>query len=147
MANATDAKVQLLIQEVAKRKEEIKKAEKPNWITNCSFRYDEGRAEGFNIQTITDTDKFVHALAFLKTRAGAYDEAAAELGLKGEFKWLGYTLEDWTTDFKTRVDKVNITKKKKELELLESRLDKLISPELKAQMELEEITKMLESGE
>jgi hypothetical protein len=33
--------------------------------------------------------------------------------------------------------------KKKELELLEERLNKLISPELRAQMELEEIKKML----
>lgn len=147
MATNTDAKVQALIDLVKVKKEEIKKAEKPNWVTNCSFRYSEDRAEGFNIQTITDTDKLVHALAFLKTRAAAYDEAAAELGVKGGFSWLGFSIEDWTSDFKTRVDKVNIAKKKKELELLEERLDKLISPELKAQMELDEITKMLESGE
>jgi hypothetical protein len=145
MATNTDAKVQALIDLVKVKKEEIKKAEKPNWVTNCSFRYTEDRADGFNIQTITDTDKLVHALAFLKARAASYDEAAAELGVKSSFTWLGFTLEDWTSDFKTRVDKVNITKKKKELELLEERLDKLISPELKAQMELEEISKMLEN--
>lgn len=145
MGNTTDVKVQALIDLVKKKKEEIKKAEKPNWITNCSFRYTEDKADGFNIQTITDTDKLIQALAFIKTRAGAYEDAAFDLGLKSTFTWLGYSLEDWTTDFKTRVDKVNISKKKKELELLEERLDKLISPELKAQMELDEITKMLEN--
>jgi hypothetical protein len=147
MAQETDKKVQALISMVNEKRDEIKKASKPNWITNCSFRYTEDRAEGFNIQTITDTSKLVHALAFLKTREGAFDEAAAELGTKDKFDWLGYSVEDWTTDFQTRITKVNITKKKKELALLESRLDKIISPELKAQMEIDAITKELDEIE
>ena len=143
MAKETDVKVQMLIDLVNTKRDEIKKASKPNWITNSSFRYDEDRAEGFNIQTVTDTKRFVHALAFLKTREGAFDAAAAELEVKASFDWLGYSLEDWTTDFKTRITKVNISKTKKELALLEDRLDKIISPELKAQMEIEAITKEL----
>ena len=147
MAQETDKKVQALIALVNTRREEIKKASKPNWITNCSFRYTEDRADGFNIQTITDTSKLVHALAFIKTRANSFDEAAAELGVKDTFNWLGYSVEDWTTDFQTRISKVNISKKKKELALLEERLDKIISPELKAQMEIDAITKELEDIE
>lgn len=45
--------------------------------------------------------------------------------------------------FNPRIDKIEITMKKKELELLEDRINKLISPELRAQMELEEIKKSL----
>ena len=65
------------------------------------------------------------------------------LGTKYQFKWLGFTFDQWKADIKTRIDKIQISKKKKELEELEVRLDKLISPELKQQMELEEITKLL----
>jgi len=148
MAQETDKKVQALISLVNSRRDEIKKASKPNWVTNCSFRYSEDRAEGFNVQVESNISKLVHALAFLKTREGAFDEAASELGAdKVKFDWLGSSTEDWTTDFQTRIMKLNISKKKKELALLESRLDKIISPELKAQLEIDAITKELEDIE
>ncbi len=61
------------------------------------------------------------------------------------FTWLGFTVEEWKDDFQTRVNQISVQEKRKELAELESRLNAIISPELKAQMELEAIEKLLSS--
>ena len=47
-------------------------------------------------------------------------------------------------NIKTRLSKLNIDKEKKNLAKLEQRLDKIISPELRAEMELAAIQKELD---
>ena len=145
MANKTDEQVQMLFNVVQQKKAEIAKIEKPNWLTNSSFRWDENNAStSINIQTVSDPKVLVAALAKLLSISDAAEKAAAELGVENyKFEYLGFSLNDWKTDFKTRVDKIQITKKKNELAKLEERLNSLISPELKAQMELEAIQKEL----
>jgi hypothetical protein len=128
---------------VQTKKAEIAKAEKPNWITNCSFGYNKDSSSRSNIQVVADVEELVSILGFLIEKEKAFTAANKVLGTSYEFKWMGFSLEDWQSDIQTRINKVQISKKKKELESLESRLDKIISPELKAQMELDEITKML----
>jgi len=49
-------------------------------------------------------------------------------------------------DVKTRIGKVSIDKKKRQLEALETRLEKIVSPELRAEMELQAIKELLEEG-
>ena len=51
-------------------------------------------------------------------------------------KWQGFLISDWKEKIKTRINVVSLSEKKRKLELLENRLDKIISPELKAKMEL-----------
>lgn len=143
MANQTDEQVQKLFQVVQAKKAEIAKAEKPNWETNCSFGYIKDSSSRTNIQVVADVEELVHILGFLIEKQKAFESAQSILDTGLTFKWMGYTLDQWQSDIKTRIDKIQITKKKKDLEALESRLDKLISPELKAKMELEEITKLL----
>lgn len=143
MANQTDKQVQDLFKIVQTKKTEIAKAEKPNWQTNCSFGYNKDSSSRSNIQVVSDIEELISILGFIIEKERAFESAQTMLGTSEKFKWMGYSLEDWKTDVQTRINKIQISKKKKELEMLESRLDKLISPELKAQMELEEITKLL----
>ena len=142
-AKTADEIVQDLVQVVKQKREEISKAERPNWITNGSFKYAKGSAESFNLQTISDVNVFINALAFLIDREKSFKMACETLGVKSEFDWFGFSLEDWSSDFKTRITKIQIGQKKKELEIYESKLDKLISPEMRRTMELEEITQGL----
>ena len=148
MATKTDGKVQELFQIVQKKKldlEETIKTEKRSFITNCSFGWDENNISGrINIQTVSDPKVLVKALARLE-EASAYEEKAAEkLGVENhKFEWLNYSLKDWTTDFQTRMAKIQSSKKKTELNKLEEKLNSLVSPELRAEMELEAIEKML----
>ncbi len=144
MATSRDKQVQELFKIVQEKKSAIVKAEKPNWQTNCSFGYDKNASARLNIQVLSDIDELVEILAFLLRRKEYHEKASVLLGATSEFKYLGFTCEQWKSDIQTRIDKIQISKKKQELEQLESRLNSLISPELKAEMELAEITKMLQ---
>lgn len=143
MAN-TDEQVQKLFAIVQQKKKEISKAEKPDWKTNCTFSYSRHGNDRINLQVTSDVDELINMLAFLIEKEKAFNEAKALLGVDNEFKWMGFTFEEWKYDIQTRLTKSQISKKKKELETLETRLNGLISPELKAKWELEEITKLLQ---
>lgn len=146
MATMTkDETVQHLISVVTTKKEAIKKAlQKPNWITNCSFRYaTDSIGNSFNIQTVNDTNVLVDALAFLLRQEGSHTEACTRLGVTGNFQWLGYSVEDWQADFKTRINKIEVKKNQEELETYETALNKLVSKEMREAMELAELTKKI----
>lgn len=149
MATKTDEKVQKMFDVVQKKKlelEKIIKTERRNFITNLSFGFDENNlSTRVNINVVSDPTVLVKALARLTEAADYESKAAVKLGVDGyEFKWLGFSLEEWTADFQTKLAKIQSTKKKKELAELETRLNALISPELKAEMELQLIEKLLE---
>lgn len=140
----TDEKVKELFQSVQAKKLAIEKAEKPCWNTGGSFGYSANSAhDRINIQTCTDPRKLVEMLAFLTERESQSEAAAKKLGVKYSFTWLGFKVEEWESDFQTRVNQISIQEKRKELAEIESRLNAIISPELKAQMELEAISDLL----
>lgn len=142
---STDDKVLELIEIVNKKKAEIKQAENPTYKTNCSFKFSEDTAtNAINLHVTTDVTVLVKIVAFLIEKKTAFDKAADFLGLTGlTFTWLGFTVEDWNRDIITRITKTQLKKKKDELEALEGKLEKLISPELRAKIELAEIEKEL----
>lgn len=143
MSTEKDKQVQELFKVVQTRKAEIAKAEKPNWITNCSFGYNKDSSSRVNIQVCSEAIELITMVAHLINAKNSFDEAQEILGTKIQFNWMGYTFNDWVTDIQTRINKIEITKKKKELEILETRLNGLISKEMRDQMELDEITKLL----
>jgi hypothetical protein len=145
MSTTTDSQVQKLFAIVQQKKSEIAKIEKPNWLTNCSFRMDENNpTTSINIQVVNDPAILVTAFAKLNTLSDECKKAAIELGVDGyKFSYCGFGFDDWKSDFQTRINKIQITKKKNELTSLENRLNSLISPELRTAMELKEIEKEL----
>ena len=143
---STDEKVKELFQSVQAKKLAIEKAEKPCWNTSGNFGYSANSAhDRINIQTCADPRKLVEMLAFLTERESQSEAAAKKLGVKYSFTWLGFKVEEWESDFQTRVDQISIQEKRKELAEIEARLNAIISPELKAQMELEAISELLDS--
>lgn len=147
MSNKADKKIQELFDVVQGKKREIEIAEKPNWKTNCSFRLNEETTNGsFNLHTVSDINLLITSLGRLKSIYQNSLIVAEQLGIKDyKFRWLGYSFEDWFSDFQTRINKININKKKEELQSLETRLNSLISPELRRELELKEIEKQLMS--
>lgn len=140
----TDKKTLELWDKVQEKKKEIAKAEKPVWKTNCSFSFglfnDKDRV---NLQTISDLNILTMILAFLIQMEEAWTKASNALGITSKFNWMSFSREDWEADIKTRVTKIQITTKKKEFESLEARLNSILSPEMKAELELAEIEKAL----
>lgn len=144
MKNKTDEITLKLIQEIKKQKKEISNAERPKWLTNCTFSYNEKLTDAINIR-VESVAKLISCAAFLIDKEKSYNEAGKFLGVETPtFSWCGYKTQEWLEDIKNLINKNQIELKKKKLESLESRLNAIISPELRAQMELEEISKELE---
>lgn len=139
-----DEKVKELFKVVQGKKLEIEKSQNPCWNTSCNFGFSANSAhDRVDIRTVTDTRKLVEILSFLFDRQEKSEKSAESLGVKYNFSWLGFTVDEWKDDLKKRVNQIQIQEKRKELSELEARLNAIISPELKAQMELEAIQEAL----
>jgi len=146
-AKSQDEIVQELFDKVQLRKAELQNAEKSCWQTSGTFGFTADSSNGrISIQSMTDTRKLTEIMTFLIERSRTFAEASEILGLDHKFTWLGYSVAEWTSDLKTRVTQIQKDKKKKELAELEVRLNNLISPELKAKLELAELSKLLDNN-
>jgi len=141
MANKADDKIKQLFAIVQAKKAEIEKLKNPTWITNCNFETPDGRQ--VNLHTIPTVEKLVEVLATLLSTGKVYEEAATELGVDSDFKWGGFTIEQWKIDLITRKEKIQVGAKKRKLAELESKLDTLVSPEMKRELELQAIEDFL----
>lgn len=146
MADTIDSKITELFGVLNKKKAEVEAAEgesKKKWITNCSFPSVFGNTQPINIQTQTES-ALVELLSDLMVHDEHMRKAAELLGV--EYKsgtWGGFSIDAWIEDFKTRVAKIQLAAKKAELIQLEKRLDAIVSPEQRRQLELESIMKSL----
>lgn len=141
---SADAATLELIAEVKRRKAEISKAEKPNWITNRSFSYSENGGSAINLAVEANVQTLVSIAAYLKDKERAFKATAEELQVEVQpFTWQGFKVSDWVEDVKNRINKIQIGAKRTKLEALEARLNSIISPELKRQMELDAISEEL----
>jgi hypothetical protein len=143
----SDKKVLDLIAEVNRQKEEIGKAERPVWATNCSFTFAfAGKTNdvfnSFNLHVVKDMQLLIRMASFIVATEKSYSETLQLLAIENipEFKWDGFSKNDWLADIKLRINQIQIEEKKKKLAELEKRLNAIISPELKAQMEIEAIS-------
>lgn len=142
---SADETTMALIEEVKKRRAEIAKADRPNWLTNSSFTFIEGSSQTTNIKVISNIRDLIVIAAFLKERETNYVNTAKELGVESPppFTWGGFSVADWLEDLKTRIAKIQIATKQEKLAALETRLDAIISPELRRELELAKIAEEL----
>jgi len=135
-----DKIVQELFDIIQIKKAEIAKAEKPTWNTNCLFSYENFNSPT-NLRVVSKISDIVQMLAYLLSNEKDWALANEKLATNVEFLYNGYTVEEWTSDFKTRISQISIIESKKNLESLQSRLDKLVSKEMREKLELEAIQK------
>lgn len=155
----TDQRVLELLQSVKKKKELINRAEKPQWKTNCSFcAYDNNltnniydKTDRVSIQAESNISKLISILGFILDKERSFTQACVELHqidpdvnlLNREFLWMGFSSQDWISDISTRINKLQISTEKENLTKLEAKLDTLISPEMRRELELQEIENSL----
>lgn len=135
---SVDELVLALFNTVQQKQRDIAASEKPQWATTCTVGTDpESVKDRINIQTVMEPAKLADMLGFLLQRRDYFHKAEELLGVKiGTFKWMGYTVEQWTKDFKTRLAQISLTTKRAELKQLEGRLDKLITMDQRRELEL-----------
>ncbi len=126
------------------KKKEISATEKASWLTHCSFSENSNSVDNrVNIQTITDVNKLVDIYGFILTRYSFWIQSCENLKISLPFRWMGYSFLNWESDIKTRISQIGLAEKRKELNILENRLDALITVDQRRVMELEDITKQL----
>jgi signal recognition particle subunit SEC65 len=142
---SVDQAVLALLVKVEQKKREIEKAKtRPFWKTSCTFGRDETTtADRTNIQTVRDVRKLVEIYAFLNTQEAELSKAAKQLGVDFNGTWQAYPISDWKEDLKTRVEMLSIEKKQKELEELDIKVNRLVSPEQRRVMELRALQEAL----
>lgn len=146
MPKTTDEAVMELLVKVEKKKAEVKAAKKrPQWKTNLSIGRDANSSQGrVNIMTRTDPNEIIDWYIFLMQKEEYINRAAAELNLPPDLTWLGYPISDWKADLKVRAAQLSIDIKQKEIDELDKRVNKLVSPEQRRAMELEALQKLLD---
>jgi len=138
-----DQRVQVLFDKLKAKQAEVANAERPQYLTAGLFRFST-RDEQIDIKTLRDERKLVEILAFLKDREENFAEAAEELKVSASFTWLGFTTEEWSKDLQTRVSGLQITKRRAELKELEERVNAVMTPELRREMEMKALESLLD---
>lgn len=143
---SVDQAVLDLLVKVDQKKKEIAKAKiRPSWKTSCTFGRDPASAQDrINIQTVREPRKLVEIFAFLTSQQEELKNAAQELGVDFDETWQNYSINDWKDDIRTRIGQLMIEKKQKELEELDGRVNRLVSPEQRRVMELKALQQELQ---
>lgn len=95
-----------------------------------------------NIQTVNDINTLTEIAGWLYLRELTIKAGRKKLKLPYKdykLSWLGYTVDEWQTDISTRINKINLADKKKELAILEAKLKAILPPEFKRELALEDI--------
>ena len=142
MSTKNDAVIKELMAKVEQQKAGLGKRAKATLQTNGIFKFNS--TSFFNLNTIAEPYRLVEALGFLIAKSEAFKVARLKLGVEAEFKWDDYTVDEWESDFKTRISLIDWDNKKKQLEETQKRLSQLVSEDARTEMELENITKALQ---
>ena len=144
--DSVDQAVLDLLVKVDQKKKEIAKAKtRPSWKTSCTFGRDPASAaDRTNIQTVRESRKLVEIYAFLTSQESELHKAAKELNVEFDGTWQNYSINDWKDDLKTRAGQLSIESKQKELDALDERVNRLVSPDQRRAMELKALQQMLE---
>ena len=135
-----DQMIKALFNQVKALKAQVASLDRPTFITGGQFRYSESVGASLDIPTIRDIRKLKEIYMFLLERSSHNEKANEFFGVTEPFTWLTFTPEEWSADLKTRANILQSAKLKAKLIDYEARLDKILTPALRAQMEIDSIS-------
>ena len=142
MTDTIDQKIQELFNVVQSRRSALEKegmALKGKWETTCSYPMN---GTFINLQT-ADKNTIRQVAIHIKIQSFFGAQVDKELGIDESSLVNGFTVDAWFSDCKKRMAAINSREKKRELDDLEARLDKIVSPEQRREMELAAIAASL----
>jgi len=128
-----DTRIETLKAEVAKKKKALGKKVRFEPITNCVITL---RNHNLNINTLDKNDLTVLALDLSSLRK-------ENKSLKLDLSFNGFTVDEWFTDVKSKLDVMIQKEKIKSLELVEKKLTKLLSGEKQTELAIDELESMI----
>ncbi|WP_010497771.1 hypothetical protein [Paenibacillus elgii] len=135
MANNNDQKILELKKQIEEKKKKIGKSQKFTPTTNCSIELDGVR---HNIQ-ILQKDQIVQ----LMVKLNSYTMSARDLGVLDDYSISGYSVMDWISDLKSKLDFMNRKEEEQKLKAMEAKLDQLLSEDKKVELEINAIESLL----
>ena len=130
---------------ISEKEKEITSLERPQFVTHCSFKYNES-STSLNLHTTKDVRRLNEILAWLIGQAKNFEQACELTGTVGmEFKHQGFTLKQWAADITTEIGKILISEKRDKLKEMKAKLESLESQEAKEAKALAAIEKELSS--
>lgn len=138
-----DKIIKSLLTKIEEKKSELQKTNIKNMKTNCVFYHPFDKKDRINIHTV-DEITLIDCVAALINYKNTWEQATKLISSDKKFQWGSYSFEDWIHDFQLRLNIINEKSKKEQLNQLQKRLDAIVSPDLKAQLEIEAISKELE---
>lgn len=124
--------------------EHLKNKPKTSYSTNGIFKDKSSIDAIININAITDIKIFISIVANLLEKNEYYKKSVELLAIKADdIKIDGYTVDEWISDIKQRIDTINWTAKRKQLQDAHEKLNCLISEEAKTSLELDSISAIL----
>jgi hypothetical protein len=148
MASAKEKKdlkdqVRKLYKLVNDKKNALEAASKGNFVTDGQFRFGNNSAY-IDIKTCKHVNQLRDIAAFLMEKQSHIEKANDHLGIKDAFTWMGATVDQWLSDVKVAVTKLNIVNEKADLKSKEEAL-LAMDPSLLQEIKLEAIAKSLEA--
>lgn len=103
-----------------------------------------GESKPLNFHVCKDVQALAVIAGWLTMANMSFETGCMDVGIPTtEFVHFGFKVSDWISDLKTRVSQIQIEDKRNKLATLESRLQSIMTPELRAKIELDAIAKEL----
>lgn len=140
MASQNDAKIQAMLKQIETKKKEVSKIER--FVPETSMTIDVAGTR-YNLNTVTDTAKFIEITAHLISQKTNWDAANKILGTTIEFSSGGFSLEQWVSDIQGRLKQVSLRQKKQAISEMEKKLESLMSNDLRTELELSKLEELI----
>ena len=132
--NKNDDRILELKEKIEKKKLELSgKNTRFVPITNCILLL----SGTYNLNTFDEI-----SLKTMLVRLHSYKMAADDLGIS-DLELSGYSIDDWISDIKNKMEVLNVKNEIANLKRMEAKLDKLLSEDKKTELELNDIAALL----
>ena len=144
MTTSLDEKINELLLVLKSKRETLElhqSRSKSSWRTNCSFLLNDSH---INLQTVR-TSGIVSMVSYLLQQREAEKKACELLNIEFRDKIHNYSYDAWLEDCQKRASYLHIREQENQLNALESKLNQLVSPDKRRELELELLAKSITS--
>ena len=133
--NTNDEKIMQLKFQIGEKKKNLKTKKRFTPLTNCFIELDGVR---LNLQVLNKEN-----LIYLLVKLNSYLLSAVDLGLEDEYNFSGYSIDQWITDIKLKLDILKYEEEDRKLKELERKLENMLSLEKQVQLAINEIESLI----
>jgi hypothetical protein len=139
-----DLLIDQLLAKVEEKKKQIEKIKNPVFKTNLSFSMEVfGSSNRINLNVATEETLF-SLLVYLESMIDRVNDIAARNNVTYHEQFNGYKLTDWYDDIILKIKQKQSQTQVSELKAIETKLNSLISEDKKKDIELQNLSKLLE---